>query len=145
LQYFYSEILSTLERLFSIAKENQIAENVSIRVFATEQFDNSIIFDFSISDNKYCIFCFVFVLTFFSIFLLQSNCVITIVNTILFSVTLENRSFLIQFKKIYNIFIHSLSAQIYFEYFRQNNKFSITIQDLLIQQQYLQTKLTNVL
>ncbi len=107
-----------LEKLFSIAKENQIAENVSIRVFATEQFGNSIVFDFFILDSKYCIFCFVFVLIFFSIFLLQSNCVITVVNIILFSVILENRSSLIQFKKIYNIFIHNLFARTYFEYFR---------------------------
>jgi len=84
-----------LEKLFSIARENQIVENILIRVFAAEQFDNFVIFDFFISNNKYYIFCFVFVLTFFSIFLLQSNCVITIVNTILFSVILENRFFLI--------------------------------------------------
>ncbi len=107
-----------LEKLFSIAKKNQIVENILIRVFAAEQFDNSVIFDFSILNSKYCIFCFVFVLTSFSIFLLQNNCVITIVNTVLFSIILENRSFLIQFKKIYNIFIYSLFARIYFEYFR---------------------------
>jgi len=134
-----------LEKLFSIAKENQIIEKVLIRIFAAEQFDNSIVFDFFISNSKYCIFCFVFVLTFFSIFLLQSNRVITIVNTILFFVILENKSFLIQFKKIYNIFIYSLFARTYFEHFRQNNKFFIIIQNLLVQQQYLQTKLTNIL
>ncbi len=120
------------EKLFSIAKENQIVENILIKVFATKQFNNSIIFDFFILDNKYYIFCFIFISIFFSIFLLQSNCIITIVNTILFFVTLENRFFLIQFKKIYNIFIHNLFTQIYFEYFRQNNKSFITIQDLLI-------------
>ncbi len=134
-----------LEKLFSIARENQIAEEISIKIFATEQFDNSIIFDFSILNSKYCIFCFVFVLTSFSIFLLQNNCVITVINTILFSVILENKSSLIQFKKIYNIFIHDLLARIYFEYFRQNNKSFITIQNLLVQQQYLQTKLTSIL
>ncbi len=134
-----------LEKLFSIAKENQIVEKISIRVFAAEQFNNSVIFDFSISNSKYCVFRFVFVLTSFSIFLLQNNCIITIVNTVLFSIILENKSFLIQFKIIYNIFIHNLLAQTYFEYFKQNNKSSITIQNLLIQQQYLQTKLTNIL
>jgi len=118
LQYFYLEILLTLEKLFNIAKENQIVEDISIRVFATEQFDNSIVFDFFILDSKYYVFCFAFVLIFFNIFLLQSNRVITIVNTNLFFVILENRSFLIQFKKIYNIFIYDLLAQIYFEHFR---------------------------
>jgi len=132
LQYSYLEILLMFEKLFSIAKENQIVENILIKVFATKQFNNSIIFDFFILDNKYYIFCFIFISIFFSIFLLQSNCIITIVNTILFFVTLENRFFLIQFKKIYNIFIHNLFTQIYFEYFRQNNKSFITIQDLLI-------------
>jgi len=127
LQYFYLEILLIFEKLFSIAKKNQIVENILIKIFATKQFDNSIIFNFFILDNKYCIFCFVFVLIFFSIFLLQNNCIITIVNTILFFAILENRSFLIQFKKSYNIFIYNLFAQIYFEYFRQNNKFFIAI------------------
>ncbi len=84
-----------LEKSFSITKENQITENILIRVFAAEQFNNSIISDFSISNNRYCIFCFVFVSTFFNIFLLQSNYIIIVVNTILFFVTLENRSFLI--------------------------------------------------
>ncbi len=116
-----------LEKLFSIAKKNQIIENTLIRVFAAEQFDNSIIFDFFISNSRYCIFCFVFVLTFFSIFLLQSNCIIIVVNIILFSVILENRSSLIQFKKIYNIFIYNLFARTYFEHFRQNNKSFIAI------------------
>ena len=134
-----------LEKLFSIAKENQIVEKISIRVFAAEQFNNSVIFDFFISDSKYCVFCFVFALISFSIFLLQNNCVITIVNTILFSVTLENKFFLIQFKKIYNIFIYSLLAQTYSEHFRQNNKSFIIIQNLLVQQQHLQTKLTSIL
>ncbi len=127
MQYFYLEILLIFEKLFSIAKKNQIVENILIKIFATKQFDNSIIFNFFILDNKYCIFCFVFVLIFFSIFLLQNNCIITIVNTILFFAILENRSFLIQFKKSYNIFIYNLFAQIYFEYFRQNNKFFIAI------------------
>jgi len=84
-----------LEKLFSIAKKNQIVENISIRVFATEQFDNSVIFDFFISNSRYYIFCFVFILISFSIFLLQNNRVITIVNTILFSIILENRFSLI--------------------------------------------------
>ncbi len=120
------------EKLFSITKENQIVENILIKIFAAEQYNNSKIFDFFISDSRYCVFCFVFILISFSIFLLQNNCVITIVNTILFSTILENRSFLIQFKKIYNIFIYSLFAQIYSEYFRQNNKSFITIQNLLV-------------
>ncbi len=84
-----------LEKLFNIAKENQIIKNTLIRVFVAKQFNNSIVFDFFILNNKYYIFCFVFVLISFSIFLLQSNCVITIVNTILFSIILENRPFLI--------------------------------------------------
>jgi len=95
LQYFYLEILLTFEKLFSIAKKNQIVEDILIKIFATKQFDNSIVFDFSILDNKYCIFCFIFVLIFFNIFLLQSNYIITIVNTILFFIILKNRFSLI--------------------------------------------------
>ena len=95
MRYFYLKILLIFEKLFSITKENQIVENILIKVFAIEQFDNSIVFDFSILDNKYCIFCFAFVLISFSIFLLQNNCVIIVANTILFFVILENRFSLI--------------------------------------------------
>jgi len=70
-------------------------KDVLIKAFATKQFDDSITFDFSILDNKHYVFRFVFASTFFSIFLLRSNRIIIIINTILFFVTLENRFFLV--------------------------------------------------
>jgi len=72
-----------------------MTKDALIKAFATKQFDNSITFDFFILNNKHYVFRFVFALIFFSIFLLRSNRIIMIVNTILFFITLKNKSFLI--------------------------------------------------
>ncbi len=69
-------------------------KDVLIKAFATRQFDNLITFDFFILDSRHYVFRFVFALIFFNIFLLRSNRIITIINTILFFITLKNRFFL---------------------------------------------------
>jgi len=107
-------------------------EDAPIRAFATRQFDDSITFDSFILDNKHCVFRFVFASTFFSIFLLRSNRVITIVNTTSFFVTLENRSFLVRFKEVHDIFTHDLLARTHFEHFKQDDESFMTMQGLLI-------------
>jgi len=66
-------------------------KDVLIRVFATKQFNDLITFNFFILDNRYCVFRFAFASTFFNIFLLRSNRIITIINTISFFITLKNR------------------------------------------------------
>jgi len=104
--------------LSSIARENQMIKNILIKAFAIRQFDDSITFNFFILNNKYYVFRFVFASIFFNIFLLRSNRVITIINMISFFITLENKSFLIQFKEIHNIFIYDLFAQTHFEHFK---------------------------
>jgi len=134
LQHYYLEILLTLEMLSSIARKNQIIEDVPIRAFATKQFEDSIVFDFFILDKRYCVFRFVFVSTFFNNFLFWSNRVITIANIALFLATFENRFSLIQFKKIYNIFMHDLFARTHFEHFKQENESFIAMHNLLEQQ-----------
>ncbi len=70
-------------------------KDILIKAFAIKQFNNSITFNFFILDNKHYVFRFVFTLIFFNIFLLRSNCIIIIINIILFFITLENRFFLI--------------------------------------------------
>jgi len=45
-------------------------KDVLIKTFAIKQFDDFITFNFFILNNKYCVFRFIFALTFFSIFLL---------------------------------------------------------------------------
>ena len=97
-------------------------KDVLIKAFATKQFDDSITFDFSILDNKHCVFRFVFASTFFNIFLLQSNCVITIVNTISSFVTLENRFSLVRSKEVHDIFTHDLLARTHSEHFRRDDE-----------------------
>jgi len=72
-----------------------MTKDALIKAFITKQFDDLITFNFFILNNKHYVFRFIFALTFFSIFLLQSNRIITIVNTILFFVTLKNRFFLV--------------------------------------------------
>ncbi len=109
-----------------------MTRDVLIKAFVAKQFDDLVTFDSFILDSKYCVFRFVFASTFFNIFLLRSNCVITIVNTILFFITLENRSSLIQFKKIHDIFIHDLFAQTHFKHFRQDDESFMTMQGLLV-------------
>ncbi len=109
-----------------------MTRDVLIKVFATKQFDDLITFNFFILDNKHYVFRFVFVSTFFNIFLLRSNRVITIANTISFFITLENRSFLIRFKKAYDIFTHDLFARTHFEHFKRDDESSMTMQGLLV-------------
>ncbi len=93
-------------------------KDVLIKAFATRQFDDLITFNFFILNNKHCVFRFVFALIFFNIFLLRSNRIIIIVNTISFFATLENRFSLIRFKKVYDIFTYNLFAQTHFEHFK---------------------------
>jgi len=95
-----------------------MARDVLIKAFATRQFGDSITFDFSILNNKHYVFRFVFASTFFNIFLLRSNRVITIVNMVSFFVTLKNRFFLIRFKEAHDIFTHDLFVRTHFEHFK---------------------------
>jgi len=95
-----------------------MTKDASIRAFVVEQFGDSITFDFFILDNRHCVFRFAFVSTFFNIFLLRSNRVIIIVNTISFFVILKNRFFLVRFKEVHNIFTHDLFAQTHLEHFK---------------------------
>ncbi len=95
-----------------------MTKDILIKAFATKQFDDFVTFNFFILNNKHCVFRFVFALIFFSIFLLRSNRVIIIVNTISFFVTLENKFSLIRFKKTYDIFTHNLFVRTHFKHFK---------------------------
>jgi len=106
--------------------------DVLIRAFAAKQFGDSMAFDSSILNNKHCVFRFAFASIFFSIFLLRSNRVITIANTISFFATLENRSSLVRFKKTHDIFTHDLFARTHSKHFKRNNESFITMQGLLV-------------
>jgi len=140
----YSEISSTLEKSFSIANEDQMAEDALIRAFAAKQLKDSATFDFFISNKKHCVFRFAFASTFFNIFLFRSNRVITIVNTASFLVIFENRSFLIRFSEVHDMLTHALLARTHFEHFRRDDESFIAIQGLSEQEQRSQTKLINI-
>jgi hypothetical protein len=58
-----------------------MAEDASIRAFATKQSEDSATFNFFTPNKRHCVFRFAFASTFFSIFLFRSSRVITIVNT----------------------------------------------------------------
>jgi len=70
-------------------------KDILIKAFVAKQFSDLITFNFFILDNKYYVFRFVFASIFFNIFLLRSNRIITIINTISFFATLKNKFFLI--------------------------------------------------
>ncbi len=93
-------------------------KDVLTRAFATKQFGDSITFNFFILDNRHYVFRFAFASTFFNIFLLRSNRIIMIANTISFFVILKNRFFLVRFKEAHDIFIYNLFAQTHFEHFK---------------------------
>jgi len=107
-------------------------EDASIRAFAIEQFGDSMTFNFFILNNKHYVFRFAFASTFFNIFLLRSNRVITIANTTSFFATLEDRSSLVRSKEAHDIFTHDLFARTHFEHFRRDDESFITMQGLLV-------------
>jgi len=118
------------EKSSSIASEDQMAEDTSIRAFVAEQLKDSATFNFFISNKRHCVFCFAFAFIFFSIFLFRSNRVITIVNTASFLAIFENKSFLMRFSEAHDMLTHALFARTHFEYFRRDSESFIAIQDL---------------
>jgi len=126
LLWSYLAILSTFEKSFSIARDNQKAENDSTRAFTAKQLKDFETFDSFILDNRHCVFRFVFALIFFRIFLFRSNRIITIVNTA--SAILAERSFLLWLRKDQDMFTHDLLARTHFKHFKRDEKSSMAIQ-----------------
>jgi len=129
LLWFYSEISSTFEKSFNIARDNQKIKDDSTRAFAAKQLKNSKAFNFFILDNRHCVFRFVFALIFFRIFLFRSNRVITIVSRASFLTILTKRSFLLWSRKDQDMFMHDLLARTHFEHFKWDEKSFMTIQE----------------
>jgi len=117
-----------------------MAEDASIRAFATEQLEDSATFDFFTSNKRHCVFRFAFASTFFNIFLFCSSRVITIANTASFLAIFEDRSFLIRFSETHDMLTHALLARTHFKHFRRDDESFMTIQDLSEQEQRSQAK-----
>ena len=127
-----AKISSINEKSFNIKSDDQIIKNNFTKAFIIKQLSNFKYLVSFISNIKHWIFRFIFASTFFKIFLLRNNLVITIVNIFFF---------LMRFKNDQNMFTHDFSTRTHFEHFNRDEKISIAIQRVSITQQRSQKKL----